>query len=134
MAVKQNVRHMCVMARDDPHFRLRVPDELRARIADAAKANNRSINAEILSRLERSFFDLTGEHAPLNDAERAEARKAYLGGYWDAAREIGVVVAHRSKDDLGRGDALADLLFGEATDGPPRVNFVVTESNSKRKR
>lgn len=36
-------------------FVIRLPDGMRDRIADAAKANNRSMNAEIVSRLERSF-------------------------------------------------------------------------------
>jgi len=46
---------MCVMARDDPHFRLRIPADLKEKIEVFAKANNRSINAEIVSRLEGSF-------------------------------------------------------------------------------
>lgn len=52
IAVKRKVRHMCVMAKDDPHFRLRLPVELKLEIEKAAKDNNRSINAEIISRLE----------------------------------------------------------------------------------
>lgn len=43
------------MAREDPHFRLRIPSALKARIEDAAKENNRSINAEIVLRLSESF-------------------------------------------------------------------------------
>lgn len=43
------------MARDDLHFRLRIPDTLKERIEAAAAANNRSMTAEIVSRLERSF-------------------------------------------------------------------------------
>ena len=46
---------MCVMARDDPHFRLRIPADLKEKVEAFAKANNRSINAEIVSRLEGSF-------------------------------------------------------------------------------
>ena len=46
---------MCVMSRDDPHFRLRVPPELHDRVAAAAKENGRSMNAEIVVRLELSF-------------------------------------------------------------------------------
>ena len=43
------------MSREDPHFRLRVPASLRDRIAEGAKANKRSLNAEIVARLEWSF-------------------------------------------------------------------------------
>lgn len=49
--------HMtCVPAKQtDPQYKLRYPAELRDRIAEAAKANNRSVNAEIVARLERTF-------------------------------------------------------------------------------
>lgn len=36
-------------------MRLRMPPELRDQIEEAAKSNNRSMNAEIVSRLEQSF-------------------------------------------------------------------------------
>ncbi|WP_416631934.1 Arc family DNA-binding protein [Acinetobacter baumannii] len=39
----------------DPQYKLRWSEELRNKIADAAKENNRSINAEITTRLEESF-------------------------------------------------------------------------------
>ncbi|QHH95413.1 Arc family DNA-binding protein [Acinetobacter gyllenbergii] len=39
----------------DIQFNLRIPAELKDRIAEAAKENNRSINAEAQSRLEQSF-------------------------------------------------------------------------------
>jgi plasmid maintenance system antidote protein VapI len=53
--VKRKVWHWCGMARDDLHFRLRIPEALKAQIEQAATANNRSVTAEIVSRLERSF-------------------------------------------------------------------------------
>jgi hypothetical protein len=36
-------------------FMLRLPDGMRDRIRDAADTNNRSMNAEIIARLEESF-------------------------------------------------------------------------------
>lgn len=50
------------MKSEDPHFRLRVPGELKARVETAAKANNRSMNAEIVARLE--------EHQRIDELER----------------------------------------------------------------
>lgn len=41
--------------RDFDKFMLRFPDGMREQIADAAKKNARSMNAEIVDRLERSF-------------------------------------------------------------------------------
>jgi len=43
------------MARSDPQMNIRLPEELKAAIEQAAKANGRSMNAEIVSRLEQSF-------------------------------------------------------------------------------
>ncbi|WP_173422591.1 Arc family DNA-binding protein [Ensifer adhaerens] len=43
------------MTRQDPHFRLRVPEVLKQQIEAAARTNARSITAEIVERLERSF-------------------------------------------------------------------------------
>lgn len=36
-------------------YLIRFPDGMRARVAEAAKANNRSMNAEIVARLEASL-------------------------------------------------------------------------------
>lgn len=38
-------------------FIVRFPDGMRDRIAEAAKANNRSMNAEIVARLQSTFYD-----------------------------------------------------------------------------
>lgn len=43
---------------DNPKYvtvRLRVPPELRDKIADSANAHNRSMNADMVARLEKSF-------------------------------------------------------------------------------
>lgn len=42
------------MARDDLHFRLRIPEALKVRVEAAAVENHRSITAEIVARLEAS--------------------------------------------------------------------------------
>lgn len=43
------------MARNDPEFRLRLPEGLKTKIEEMAKSSQRSINAEIVARLEQSF-------------------------------------------------------------------------------
>jgi SMC interacting uncharacterized protein involved in chromosome segregation len=43
------------MAKEDPYFRLRVPETLKSRIEKSAAENNRSMTAEIISRLDKSF-------------------------------------------------------------------------------
>lgn len=44
------------MSREDPQLRIRLPIELKEKVEEAARANNRSMNAEIVQRLEGSFF------------------------------------------------------------------------------
>lgn len=41
------MRHLLVMNEKDAHFRLRLPQDLKKWVDDQARANNRSINAEI---------------------------------------------------------------------------------------
>jgi vacuolar-type H+-ATPase subunit E/Vma4 len=43
------------MAREDLHFRLRLPQEIKDRIEESAEANRRSITAEIIARLVQSL-------------------------------------------------------------------------------
>ncbi|WP_028310992.1 Arc family DNA-binding protein [Derxia gummosa] len=45
-------------SRTAEQFVVRFPDGMRDRIAEAAKANNRSMNAEIVARLEASFKEV----------------------------------------------------------------------------
>lgn len=48
------------VTRESDKFMLRLPDGVRDRIAEAAKANNRSMNAELVSRIDRSFATEAG--------------------------------------------------------------------------
>lgn len=47
---------ICAMSREDSQFKLRMPAELREKIEEAAKDSKRSLNAEIVARLEDSEF------------------------------------------------------------------------------
>lgn len=44
------------MSREDPQFKLRMPLPLRSQAEQAAKASGRSLNAELVARLEASFL------------------------------------------------------------------------------
>jgi hypothetical protein len=65
--------------RDDPRHNLRMPPVLKAKLAHSAIDNNRSMNAEILARLEGSFapdpaqllVDTLRPLAAMNEADRA---------------------------------------------------------------
>ncbi len=43
----------------DPQYKLRLPEELRDKIKDSASTHNRSMNADIVARLEDSFAGVT---------------------------------------------------------------------------
>ena len=43
------------MADEDAHFRLRLPVELRDKLVEIAERNQRSINAEVVARLQESL-------------------------------------------------------------------------------
>lgn len=43
------------MKQTDPQMKIRLPEALKEQIESVAKANNRSMNAEIVARLSRSF-------------------------------------------------------------------------------
>lgn len=58
------------MSREDPQLRIRLPVELKEKIEDSAKANNRSMNAEIVQRLDGSFM------AEVSDDEVISAEEA----------------------------------------------------------
>lgn len=45
------------MSREDPQLRIRLPIELKEKIDYAAKSNSRSMNAEIVQRLDASFLN-----------------------------------------------------------------------------
>jgi hypothetical protein len=56
------------MKQTDPQFKLRLPEELKVRIEAAAEEAKRSMNAEIVDRLESSFHD--NSSLRLEEAER----------------------------------------------------------------
>jgi plasmid maintenance system antidote protein VapI len=71
------------MAREDLHFRLRIPEELKTKIEGAAQANRRSMTAEIIDRLETSFGGeekLWDEVNRLSDVVQELQRKLELIG------------------------------------------------------
>jgi len=49
------------MSRADQQFKLRMPAALRAQVEQAAKESRRSLNAEIVLRLEASFAQVKQE-------------------------------------------------------------------------
>jgi hypothetical protein len=55
------------MSREDPLMRFRAPPDLKKQIEDSAWMNRRSVNAEIVARLEASFAYEEKTHTSLDD-------------------------------------------------------------------
>lgn len=70
-------------------FMLRLPDGMRERLKRAAAANNRSMNAEILHRLEQSFAPLSNAYENpdkfLMALEELMIRHGYVPGHKDSS-------------------------------------------------
>ena len=80
------------MAREDPLYRLRMPLELKELLAAIATKNHRSLNAEILARLENTLEN--GQTCIHGVADKAQA----YGQPEDAGRDAQAI--YRSIDRL----------------------------------
>ncbi|HEV2898514.1 MAG TPA: Arc family DNA-binding protein [Pseudaminobacter sp.] len=86
------------MAREDPQLKLRLSEEVKRQIADAAKANGRSVNAEIVARIEMaeslkellSNFESAKERILAQEAREADLKKQVtrLHGIATSAQDI----------------------------------------------
>jgi hypothetical protein len=79
-------------------FMVRLPGDMRDRIAEAAKANNRSMNSEIVARLEASF-----NLEPLRGSKKEEFMKLVN----EAIDER--LALEKAKEAKGRGAAKKKL-------------------------
>ena len=64
-----------------PQYNLRWPEELRQKVAQSAKEHNRSMNADIVARLEQSFEPEIQVHETLEF-------KLMMQSYLDQAQQI----------------------------------------------
>src|SRR5690606_26042843 len=74
----QNKSHNCPMSTSTaarPPFPLRMPDELRASLEDEAKKLGRSLNSEIVARLEQSLEESSG---PAHSTQMADVLQSAI--------------------------------------------------------
>lgn len=69
------------MARTDPQINLRVPANLKKKIELIAIENSRSINAEVVQRLEQSFEQKFGDLESVPTEELMKALAKRLDGF-----------------------------------------------------
>lgn len=84
------------MSRDAPQFKLRMPVELRSKVAQASKASGRSINAELVARLEASFMATTASGSLIPAARARELAVLSLEGLSNEIRERAISSINRS--------------------------------------
>jgi hypothetical protein len=105
------------MSREDPQFKLRMSAELRAQAEQAAKAAGRSLNAELVARIEASFLGESTSH--LLPASRA--KELALMARESIPNEIRnrVIRAIAQAIKLGHSEAFASLEDLELEAGIP---------------
>lgn len=92
------------MSREDPQLRIRLPIELKEKIEVTAKENGRSMNAEIVQRLDSSFL---GE---INDDDLISAKDAIKIAN-NAKEEIKNIIFKRTFDEINKKIRLGHEKF-----------------------
>ncbi|MFU8925108.1 Arc family DNA-binding protein [Acinetobacter puyangensis] len=66
------------MSREDPQLKVRLPQELKDKITESASSLGRSINADVVARLEQSFnidSNTTNVKIPVDEIVEALAKR-----------------------------------------------------------
>lgn len=108
IAVKTTVVHDHAMSREDPQFKLRMPPELRLQAEQAAKAAGRSINAELVARIESSFLNSSTQET-LIPAKRAKELALMARTVIPSEIRKRVIMAIQRAVSLGHTEAYANL-------------------------
>jgi predicted DNA-binding protein len=75
---------MANMSRTDPQMSVRLPGDLKPRLVEAARQNGRTINAELVSRLEASFDRAPAPSLPVNAVRAIFEMREILGSLQEA--------------------------------------------------
>lgn len=111
------------VGRESDKFMLRLPDGMRERIAEAAKENNRSMNSEIVARLERSFNVVVEFQTP--EAAAGHAVKVFEAelkkGVGEAIKKLmlGTISVTRPDHDHLSSRRKTPIDFPESIEGMP---------------
>ncbi|EPP6257999.1 Arc family DNA-binding protein [Cronobacter sakazakii] len=92
------------MSREDPQLRIRLPIELKEKIEEIAKANNRSMNAEIVQRLASSFL------AEVSDDEVLSVEEA-IQIVSKARDELSAIIFKRTFSEINKKVRIGHTTF-----------------------
>lgn len=108
IVVKTTVIHDPRMSRDDPQFKLRMPAGLRDLADQAARAAGRSLNAELVARLEASFLSSASTEKLMSAARARELASMARAGVPDEIRRRILKGINRAVE-LGHSSLSVDL-------------------------
>lgn len=99
----------------DPQYKLRWSEELRDKVAESAKAYKRSMNADIIARLEQSFLR-ESDFSPLNMPpeefkKRLEKAKTEYKSYKENPQELNLIVSAENED--GENVVISKKFYNE---------------------
>lgn len=92
------------MSREDPQLRIRLPIELKEKIEESSKENNRSMNAEIVQRLDASFAQDLPEDAVISAADAIQIVKK-------AKDELSDVIYKRTFSEINKKIRMGHTSF-----------------------
>ena len=104
----------------DPQYKLRLPLELKEKIADSAKHHNRSMNADIVARLEKSFSE--------QQATSGMSLEEYKKAAQDVFKET--VIAHMKEHDDRREQNLIEMTHRQVA----LITQLMAENEALRKK
>lgn len=71
----------------DVEYKMRMTQDLKEKIVTSAKAHNRSLNADIIARLEQSF-DTTEVSDPVSMKESIDAQRKQINALQEMVQEL----------------------------------------------
>jgi hypothetical protein len=110
------------MSREDPQFKLRMPAELRAQAEQAAKNSGRSLNAELVARIQSSLITESSAGTLIPAARARELALMARAGIPDEIRKR-VIEAVGLAIRLGHSSAVVSLDDFQMDVGIPDVEL-----------
>ncbi|MER9169851.1 Arc family DNA-binding protein [Mesorhizobium australicum] len=107
------------MAREDLHFRLRIPEDLKKRLEAHADLNNRSMTAEIVVRLTESVNDDARLRLRDDEIKDLKLKLAYQEGMSASLRNsLNIFMKHLGGTDVDTSGVL-EKIIDEIKTGEP---------------
>ncbi|ULR87209.1 Arc family DNA-binding protein [Comamonas sp. B21-038] len=111
------------MSREDPQMKIRLPAELKARIEAAATASTRTLNAEVVDRLQGSFEAGASPDLIVDQAKQIYDLRRQLAFNLMAMAEAAALIGELKPDEK----ALIQSLKEEVEKAKPQVALGLTK-------